>query len=152
LSSYFSNLHLLCSSTRVDLLSKTEKGRKLTQILSENTKKWFLKCITLKYIIKTNALVFEPGEVPRDVIDTLQRARSRHRVLPLGSNISRAHDDNTHHIISSSELEPDDLIHLTWFSITHKHTMNLISKPPSQPGDKQRLLTLMLNVWEEIHN
>ncbi len=87
------------------------------------------------------------------VINKLQSVRSRHcpasglKYRGVIIIYSRAHYDNTNHTISSSDLEPGDLIHLTWFSITHKHT---VSKPPSQPGDKQRLLTLMLKVWEEI--
>ncbi len=128
--------------------SKTEKGQKLTKkYCQKKQKRW-----------QDMLLYFNPNRAGEwtdatCVINKLQSVRSRHcpasglKYRGVIIIYYRAHYDNTNHTISSSDLEPDDLIHLAWFSITHKHT---VSKPPSQPGDKQRLLTLMLKVWGEI--
>lgn len=134
----------ICCSTRVDelphLLSKTDKNtvRKLKKKVLSNMNYIKIQYKNHQAAIKTDqdrisSCILtqtgqESGPMPH-VSSTNFKAWEADTVCPAsglkyrGVIISRAHYDNTNHTISSSELEPDDLIHLTWFSVTHKHTV-----------------------------
>ncbi len=130
-----SQIYICCSSTRVDelhhLLKDWEGTKTDKKYCQKKQKRW-----------QDMLLYFNPNRAGEwtdatCVINKLQSVRSRHcpasglKYRGVIIIYYRAHYDNTNHTISSSDLEPDDLIHLAWFSITHKHT---VSNLPHSPG------------------